>query len=77
VDEPSADTGNLVGADGCPHSIAAEHNSAIHLVGGNGSGQWDHALVLAPAHSLLAGRCANDNHGASRSTSYRLRHAAQ
>jgi hypothetical protein len=35
------------------------------------------SFVLAAAHSLLAGRCANDSHGASGSASYRLRHAAQ
>jgi hypothetical protein len=44
MDEPSAHTGNFVGADGCPHAAAAERHSAINCASGYGPGQWDNVI---------------------------------
>jgi hypothetical protein len=53
VDEPSTYADNLVGADGCPHSTAAERYPAIHFARGNGSGQWNHVIRVIVSRARM------------------------
>jgi hypothetical protein len=53
VDEPSAHASNFVGTDRCPHSTAAERNSAIDVAGGYGSSQWDHVIRIIVSGARL------------------------
>jgi hypothetical protein len=46
VDEPSAHTGNFVGADGCANATPAERHSAINCASGYGSGQWNNVIWI-------------------------------
>jgi hypothetical protein len=53
MDEPSAHTGNLVGADGGTHAAAAERYSAINRASGYGPGQWDNVIWVIVSGTWL------------------------